>query len=210
MVWVLRDHLIPRPSQAEQSRFPTLLWKGLSRTELQTSPSQSAASKQLHSHRRAPGASDKRDQNFTLKSYGHAPKPLNAADQNAAFPGGKTPELWICWLLGLGRAGQAGLTGWLMWKRVGILLMMAESRSWGRLVAPITITCVTPTDTSESSAGKHPQPGNGSTSHGISPTLSSALTIKEVTSNFPGSDLTRVAGGSHKYHLGGDFHTSPT
>lgn len=210
MVWVLRDNLIPRPSQAEQSRFPTLLWKGLSRTELQTSPSQSAASKQLHSHRRAPGASDKRDQNFTLKSYGHAPKPLNAAHhfleekpQSCGFAG--------CWgWAGQGRAAQAGLTGWLMWKRVGILLMMAESRSWGRLVAPITITCVTPTDTSESSAGKHPQPGNGSTSHGISPTLSSALTIKEVTSNFPGSDLTRVAGESHKYHLGGDFHTSPT
>lgn len=31
-------------------------------------------------------------------------------------------------------------TGWLMWNLVGILLRMAESKSWGRLVAPIMIT----------------------------------------------------------------------
>lgn len=87
-----------------------------------------------------------------------------------------------------GGAGQAALTGWLMWKRVGILLMMAESRSWGRLVAPITITCVTPRDTTETSAGKHPQAGNVSTSHGISLTLSIASTFKEVTKS---SDLSK-------------------
>lgn len=32
------------------------------------------------------------------------------------------------------------LTGWLMWNLVGILLKIAESRSWGRLVAPMIIT----------------------------------------------------------------------
>lgn len=31
-------------------------------------------------------------------------------------------------------------TGWLTWNLVGILLRMAESKSWGRLVAPIMIT----------------------------------------------------------------------
>lgn len=88
-----------------------------------------------------------------------------------------------------GGAGQAALTGWLMWKRVGILLMMAESRSWGRLVAPITITCVTPRDTTETSAGKHPQAGNVSTSHGISLTLSKKLQKAVISARAAGESL---------------------
>lgn len=54
---------------------------------------------------------DPRDQNFTLKIQvmDVLQKPLNPAEQKAAFPGGKAPELWICCLLGQGRQdSQAG------------------------------------------------------------------------------------------------------
>lgn len=46
-----------------------------------------------------------RDQNFPLKSrvMDMLPKNPNTTEQNAAFPGGKAPELWISWLVGQGR-----------------------------------------------------------------------------------------------------------
>lgn len=110
-------------------------------------------------------------------SYGRASKIPKSSSAECSISWKKAPRAED---FPAGGAGQAALTGWLMWKRVGILLMMAESRSWGRLVAPITITCVTPTDATETSAGKHPQAGNFNTSHGISPTLSTASTFEEV------------------------------
>lgn len=125
--------------------------------------------------------SDKRPKRSKLHlkkpSYGRASKIPKSSSGECSISWKKAPRAED---FPAGGAGQAALTGWLMWKRVGILLMMAESRSWGRLVAPITITCVTPTDTTETSAGKHPQAGNFNTSHGISPTLSTASTFEEV------------------------------
>lgn len=108
MVWVLQDHLIPSPPEAEQTRFSIL--SAVEMPEQNTiinQPLLACKDEKLMVLFLTVLFQIKhpRDQNFPLKSrvMDMLPKNPNTTEQNAAFPGGKAPELWISWLVGQGR-----------------------------------------------------------------------------------------------------------